>query len=106
MACGWVPDCPPRHTHSSRCLYRPGSPSRLALREKGSHTPASSDCVYVCIPHDTPMGSQPHLFLRRFSSLSSVITCRAPVQPSGWPKATAPPKGFTFSGGMPSFSTQ
>lgn len=42
----------------------------------------------------------------RLSSLSSVTTCRAPVQPKGWPSAIAPPLGFTFSIGIPSFSTQ
>ncbi|KAI1242552.1 Deleted in lung and esophageal cancer protein 1, partial [Lamprotornis superbus] len=39
-------------------------------------------------------------------SLSKVTTCRAPVQPRGCPSAMAPPRGFTFSMGMPSFSTQ
>lgn len=47
-----------------------------------------------------------HLFPLRFNSLSKVTTCRAPVQPRGCPRAIAPPRGLTFSMGMPSFSTQ
>lgn len=58
------------------------------------------------VPPTTPHRDQPYRFLRRFSSFSSVMTIRAPVQPRGWPRATAPPRGFTFSGGMPNFSTQ
>ncbi len=50
--------------------------------------------------------SETNLLPLRRSSLSSVTTCRAPVQPRGWPRAMAPPLGFTFSNGMPSFSTQ
>ena len=45
-------------------------------------------------------------FPRRFNSCSSVATWRAPVQPTGWPRAMAPPLGFNFSYGIPSFSTQ
>ena len=47
----------------------------------------------------------PHLLPLRFNSWSSVPICRAPVQPSGWPRAMAPPFGFTFSIGMPNFLT-
>lgn len=47
-----------------------------------------------------------HLFPLRFNSLSKVTTWRAPVQPSGCPSAIAPPRGLTFSMGIPSFSTQ
>src|SRR6185295_11017236 len=39
---------------------------------------------------------------RRASSWSSVVTRRAPEQPSGWPMAIAPPLTFTFSGSRPS----
>ena len=86
----------PRCTHRvTAACCRPGSPVSSAW----------SMWAYVHLPQTPPRG-QPHLFPRRFSSLSSVMTCRAPVQPSGWPKATAPPRGFTFSRGSFSFSTQ
>lgn len=90
------PSLPPRRAHRVTDAYcRPGSPVSSAWSMWG----------YVHLPLTPPRG-QPHLFPRRFSSLSSVMTCRAPVQPSGWPKATAPPRGFTFSRGSFSFSTQ
>src|SRR5690606_26802663 len=37
---------------------------------------------------------------RAMRALMRVTTMRAPVAPSGWPRATAPPWTFTFSGGM------
>jgi hypothetical protein len=40
-----------------------------------------------------------YLPLRLFSSWSAVAVSFAPVQPSGWPSAIAPPCTFTFSGG-------
>ena len=43
-------------------------------------------------------GKQTPYFLDRFSnSLSNVATIRAPVQPSGWPIAMAPPFTLTLS---------
>ena len=42
-----------------------------------------------------------------FSSLNSVATCLAPVQPNGWPKAIAPPRGLIFEVSlMPNLSMQ
>lgn len=52
------------------------------------------------------VAAETNLFPLRLSSPSSATTWRAPVQPSGWPRAMAPPLGFTFSSGIPSFSTQ
>ena len=34
----------------------------------------------------------------RSSSWSAVVISRAPVQPTGWPRAMAPPLGLTVSG--------
>mmetsp|Transcript_26178 Transcript_26178/g.57194 ORF Transcript_26178/g.57194 Transcript_26178/m.57194 type:complete len:241 (-) Transcript_26178:703-1425(-) len=43
---------------------------------------------------------------RRRISCSSVAVARAPVAPRGWPRAMAPPLGFTLDSSMPSFFTQ
>mmetsp|Transcript_2528 Transcript_2528/g.6729 ORF Transcript_2528/g.6729 Transcript_2528/m.6729 type:complete len:322 (+) Transcript_2528:273-1238(+) len=43
---------------------------------------------------------------RRRISCSSVAVMRAPVQPSGWPSAMAPPLGLTFASSMPRCFTQ
>lgn len=75
-----------------------------APRENRGHGPALS--IQSVRIYASPSTTPAYLFPRRFSSLRSVMTCRAPVQPNGCPKATAPPRGFTFSGGSPSFSTQ
>mmetsp|Transcript_33482 Transcript_33482/g.84841 ORF Transcript_33482/g.84841 Transcript_33482/m.84841 type:complete len:274 (-) Transcript_33482:550-1371(-) len=43
---------------------------------------------------------------RRRISCSRVAVARAPVAPSGWPMAMAPPLGFTLLSSMPSLATE
>lgn len=100
-----------RHSHAvfeARLLEdrsRPSIPSSEPLRVcSPPHAPAIGhpSSNNPTAPHE----EQPYRLPLRFSSLSSVTTCLAPVQPRGWPRAIAPPRGFTFSAGIPSFSTQ
>ena len=49
--------------------------------------------------------ARPSRASRRRSSCSSETTSRAPLMPSGWPRAIAPPLTFTRSGSMPSSRT-
>ena len=50
------------------------------------------------MPCPTPMHIvATHRPFTRFSSRAAVSTSRAPLMPSGWPSAIAPPFGFTFS---------
>jgi hypothetical protein len=39
-------------------------------------------------------------FFSLLASDRAVATCLAPVHPSGWPKAIAPPTGFTYSSAL------
>src|SRR5439155_1226702 len=61
-------------------------------------------CQIDAMPWPTPM----HMVARPYSasrwpiSRTSVLTSRAPLLPSGWPSAIAPPLTFTFSSSMPS----
>ena len=48
------------------------------------------------IPVPTHIETIPNLLLVLFNSGKRVQTWRAPVHPSGCPKAIAPPFGFTF----------
>lgn len=75
-------------------------PAARKTQERNSESRCRQQTMSVCAAAET------NLFPLRLSSLSSVTTCRAPVQPRGWPRAMAPPLGFTFSSGMPNFSTQ
>src|SRR5690242_7012744 len=43
---------------------------------------------------------------RRSSSCSAVVSSRAPVLPTGWPRAIAPPLTFTRSGSAPCIASQ
>mmetsp|Transcript_100081 Transcript_100081/g.261008 ORF Transcript_100081/g.261008 Transcript_100081/m.261008 type:complete len:300 (+) Transcript_100081:206-1105(+) len=56
----------------------------------------------LAAPMPVPMHIEttPSFPLVRFSSGSSVAIRREPVQPRGWPRAMAPPLGFTFSIGI------
>ena len=44
----------------------------------------------------------PYFSLCRRSACTTVAARMAPVAPSGWPSAMAPPIGFTFAGFSPS----
>lgn len=56
------------------------------------------------IPVPMHIETTPYFFLVLISSGIKVAICLLPVQPSGCPKAIAPPFGFNFSFGIPSFS--
>mmetsp|Transcript_5173 Transcript_5173/g.18074 ORF Transcript_5173/g.18074 Transcript_5173/m.18074 type:complete len:318 (+) Transcript_5173:16-969(+) len=59
------------------------------------------------IPEPMHMDTTPTLASgRRFISCSSVATHLAPVAPRGWPRAMAPPLGFTLLASSPSLLTQ
>ena len=82
------------------------SPSRgSAPRGRRRASPARSNSA--AWPWPTPMQSvaRPSRPSRRRSSCSSETTSRAPLIPSGWPIAIAPPLTFTRSGSMPSSRT-
>src|SRR5262249_31864923 len=57
-------------------------------------------------PTPTHIGAIPYLPPRRRSSRTRVVVRRAPEQPSGWPRAIAPPLTFSFSSSMPSSRAQ
>lgn len=100
-----VTAAPVRDTRRRRRLP---SPSRCTWTQRRTpcvqkENTSSTPCRAGVPPYPT---ARPNLFPRRRSSLSSVTTWRAPVQPSGWPRAMAPPLGFTLSSGIPSVSTQ
>src|SRR3954453_13917998 len=52
-------------------------------------------------PPATHMVSSPIVLSSDSRSFSSVVMMRAPVMPNGWPRAIAPPCGFSFSRGIP-----
>src|SRR6267154_5193888 len=64
-------------------------------RQTASYIPAAP------IPPPTHIVTIPYFALRRGISRSKVAVSLAPVQPSGWPRAMAPPLTFTLAGSMP-----
>ena len=56
----------------------------------------------VEIPWPTPIQSvaSPSRACRRFISWRRVVKTRAPLEPRGWPRAIAPPLGFSLSMGI------
>mmetsp|Transcript_17184 Transcript_17184/g.50772 ORF Transcript_17184/g.50772 Transcript_17184/m.50772 type:complete len:225 (+) Transcript_17184:104-778(+) len=70
------------------------------------HCGGTSKTAASPMPVPMHMDTTPRPPPRRLSSWHSVAICRDPVQPSGCPRAMAPPFGFTLSIGMLSLSTQ
>lgn len=76
------PDISPKmHTQSSNAMQ--SKPAVIVY--SATHTAA------IPIPVPTHILLTPTFLLVRFNSYSSVLTCLAPVQPKGCPKAIAPP---------------
>src|SRR5687767_1531274 len=66
--------------------------NQQSVRYRRSKMPAAP------MPPPTHIVTMPYLALRRCISLIKVAVSFAPVQPSGWPSAMAPPLTLTFSG--------
>src|SRR5689334_7469198 len=75
-----------------------------ARADRHAYTPSSR----VATPWPTPTHkvARPRRALVLRISWTSVVTSRAPLQPSGWPRAMAPPLGFTFAFSRPSSRMQ
>ncbi|VEU39694.1 unnamed protein product [Pseudo-nitzschia multistriata] len=61
---------------------------------------STSNTAAAPIPVPMHIDTTPNRSLRRCNSFSKVAICRAPVHPSGCPRAMAPPLGLTFAGSM------
>ena len=80
-------------------------PAKAKLNEKkhGVSFRGSSDYLaskIVAMPWPAPMHmvARPNFALRSSIAWISVVAMRAPLAPSGWPMAMAPPRTLTFSG--------
>src|SRR5690606_8534019 len=76
-----------------------------ALDRLVCHHAASST---VAMPWPPPMHwvASAYFAPSRLSRLAALPTIRAPVAPSGWPMAIAPPSGFTLASSSPRSSMQ
>ena len=74
--------------------------------EPGAHRYTLWISVAVPSPPPQHIVTRPSSLSERSSSCSSVVISRAPVEPSGWPSAIAPPFTLTRSGSAPSSCSQ
>src|SRR5881394_2494112 len=73
-------------------------PTVASCQRRGFHS-ASSHSAAPC-PPPTQSETSARFALRRFNSFKLVRTNLAPVAPTGWPRAIAPPFTFNFSRGI------
>ena len=91
-----------------RCATDSGKSRRRNPGSRWAEAQPSIRSTTVAIPCPTPM----HIVARpqrppvRRSSWLSIVIRRAPLIPSGWPSAIAPPLTLTFAGSSPSSSMQ
>src|SRR5207247_11189535 len=61
-----------------------------------------STIMETALPPPRHRVARPRFALRSFIAYNRVVSTRAPLQPIGWPSATAPPFTLNFSFGIPS----
>jgi hypothetical protein len=78
--------------------------AEIGLDEIASSIHSLSKIAQAPIPVPMHMETTPNFLLVLLSSWKSVTIILAPVIPTGWPRAIAPPLGLSFSRGMDNFS--
>src|SRR5713101_774195 len=76
--------------------------ARSALRFLRKTCHGRSMIIETALPPPRQSVARPRFAPRSFIAKAKVVRIRAPLQPIGWPRATAPPFTLNFSCGIPS----
>src|SRR5271154_5369886 len=88
-------------SHRDTCFQSP-APSKAHLTCEFVQTCSFTSRPAIPCPVPIHILVKQIFFFVRLASLKIVQICRAPVVPSGWPSAIAPPLGFIFLWSRPS----